>query len=174
MDVPVLGDDTLLGKLKESGVHNAFVGVGISGDTLLRKHLFELLQAEGFEVLSTIHPRAVIAQSAKIGVGVTILANAVINSNAVVGDNVIINTGAVVEHDCVIEDHVHIAPNACLAAGVHVGECSDVGMGACIRQNARIGRHVRVGAGAVVLRDTGDNVVLVGVPARFLRATGGA
>ena len=169
LGIPVLGDDCLLATLYYDGVRHAFIGLGSVGDTGPRRRLYEEVRGRGFEIVQTIHPQAIIAPSAQIGHGSTIMAAAVVNTATILGTNVVVNTGAIVEHDCVIGDHVHIASGARLASTVHVGEGTHIGLGACIRQCIHIGRQVVVGAGAVVVDDVPDNVVVVGVPARVLQ-----
>jgi UDP-perosamine 4-acetyltransferase len=171
LDVPVSGDDSLLSGLREQGVGYLFIGTGATGNTRLRQRLYKMALDHGFDIVNAIHPAAVIARSAHIGNGITVMANAVINPDARIGDNVVINTGAIVEHDCVLEDHVHIATGAHLAGSVHVGEGSHVGVGASVRQGIRIGKGSVVGAGAAVVKDVPDNVVVAGVPARILKGS---
>jgi UDP-perosamine 4-acetyltransferase len=169
LGVPVLGDDCLLTELYYEGVRHAFIGLGSVGDTAPRQRLYEEVRGRGFEIVQAIHPQAILAPSADIGPGATVMAAAVINTAASLGENVVVNTGAIVEHDCRIGDHVHIASGARLASTVDVGAGTHIGLGACIRQCIRIGRQAIVGAGAVVVDDVPDNVVVVGVPARVLQ-----
>lgn len=168
LGVPVLGDDNLLPRLWEQGVRHAFIGLGGSGDTEPRRRVYCVARKCGMTIVKAIHPSAVVAPSAKIGHGPTILANAVVNADACLGDNVTVNTGAIVEHECIIGDHVHIATGARLGGGVYVGSGSHIGLGASVRQDIRIGENAIVGAGAVVVKDVPDGVVVVGVPARIL------
>jgi len=163
--VRVLGDDTYLPELYAQGVRDAFIGVGTVGDSQSRIRVYELARRHGFRIVPAIHPTAVVAASAKIGDGPTIMANAIINPDAHLGDNVIVNTRAVVEHDCVIGDHVHIATGAVLAGMVTVGRGAHIGAGATIRQGLTIGEGAIVGAGAVVVRDVPAGTTVVGVPA---------
>ena len=168
LGVPVLGDDDMLPQLWEQEVRHAFIGLGGAGDTEPRRRVYCMARECGMTIVKAIHPSAVVASSAEIGHGPTILANAVVNADARLGENITINTGAIVEHECVIGDHVHVATGARLGGGVIVGNGSHIGLGASVRQDITIGENAIVGAGAVVVKDVPDGVVVVGVPARIL------
>jgi len=170
LGIPVLGDDTMLSELYEQGVRHAFLGVGSVERSELRCRLYEMIVQSGYKPVTAIHPAATIARSASLGHGLTIMAGAVVGVGAHLGDNVIVNSAAVVEHDCEIGDHAHISPGVRLAGGVRVGRRSHVGIGACVIENKNIGSGSTVGAGAVVVNDVPDNVVVMGIPARILRA----
>lgn len=165
----ILGDDDLLPQLLAEGVGSAFIGIGGVGDNFPRAEAYARILKLGFDPITAIHPRAVMARSAKLGRGVTIMAGVVVNPAAVIGDNVILNSQCTVEHDCVIGDHVHIAPGATLSGAVEVGRLSHIGTGASIRQGVRIGERVVVGVGSVVIKDVPDGMVVVGAPARPLK-----
>lgn len=169
LGVQVLGGDRLLPELRTGGLRWAFIGVGSVGDSSGRRRLYKMARSHGFEMISAIHPGAVISPSVRMGSGVTVMAGAIVNADAAFGENVIVNTGAIVEHDCTIGNHVHISPGARLASLVQVGDGAHVGLGACVLQGVTIGRNVVVGAGAVVVEDVPDEVTVVGVPARIVR-----
>lgn len=165
LGVPVIGDDSMLPKLYAGGITHFFVGVGTVGNAAPRRRLYEMALGSGLQPVNAIHPQAVVSPSAKLGMGVTIMAGVVINACAAVGDNVIINTGAIVEHDCVIAGHAHVATGARLSGAVRVGGMSHIGAGATVRQGITIGEHAVVGAGAVVVKDVPSGSIVVGVPA---------
>ena len=165
----ILGDDDLLPQLLAEGVGSAFLGIGGVGNNLPRAEAYDRILKLGFNLINAIHPRAVVARSAKLGRGVSIMAGVVVNPAAVIGDNVILNSQCTVEHDCVIGDHVHIAPGATLSGAVQVGRLSHIGTGASVRQGVRIGERVVVGVGSVVIDDVPDGMVVVGAPARPLK-----
>lgn len=169
LGVEVLGDDSLLSKLFDQGIRNAFMALGSVGNSELRSKLFEVLRNSGFKVISAIHPTAIVSGDAKLGVGTTMMAGSIINPGCSIGDNVIINTGVVIDHDCTIGDHVHLATGARLSGGVTIGNGSHVGAGATIRQGIVVGSNAIVGAGAVVIKTVPDNVTVVGVPAKIFK-----
>lgn len=166
---PVLGNDELLVRLADEGIRAAFLGLGVVTDTRPRIALFERAREHEFELISAIHPRAILAESARIGPGATIMAGAIVNAQTVIGQNVILNTGSIVEHDCHIGDHVHLASGARLGGNVRVGEGAFIGIGTSVLPGARIGAQSVVGAGAVVVSDVPDYCVAVGMPARVIR-----
>jgi len=164
--VPLLGGDEELPRLRATGIVHAFIGVGTPRNTDPRILLWGRLKELGFEVVSAVHPTAIVSSLATCGEGVTILARAVVNPQARLGQNVLINTGAIVEHDCQIGDHAHIASGAVLAGGVQVERGAFVGAGACIRPGIVIGAGAVVGTGAVVVKNVAAGSVVVGNPAR--------
>ncbi|QKF64183.1 UDP-N-acetylbacillosamine N-acetyltransferase [Campylobacter corcagiensis] len=139
------------------------------GDNKTRANLQEKAQNFGFNVVSLIHPNAIISNSAVIKKGVVIMAAAVVNANAIIENGAIINTNAVVEHDCVVGEFSHLSPNVSVAGGVKVGEFSHLGIGSSVIQNIKIGKNSIIGAGAVVIKDIPQNSVAVGVPARVIK-----
>ena len=163
---PVLGNAEWLSHV--ASMERICVALGV-GENRVRRKLAERCVAQGCEILTLVHPRAVISPSAALGAGSVVMAGAVVNPCARVGKGGIVNTGAVVEHDVVVEDYVHLSPNASLGGNARVGEGSHIGLGATVLPGVTVGSFVTVGAGAVVTRNTPDKVVLVGIPARVLR-----
>lgn len=130
-----------------------------------RLRLLKLLREQGANIVSVIHPSAVIASGCEIGRGVMVCAMAVVNTGSAIADAVIINTSATIDHDGILAEGVHISPGANLAGGVSVGTCSWVGIGSSVKQQVSIGDHVVVGAGAAVIKNVSSGMTVVGVPA---------
>ncbi len=136
------------------------------GDNAIRHKIGLTVLKHNKQLLTPIHPTAVISEKAEIGLGTFIAAQATVNALARVGRFVILNTGCIVEHECQIADGVHIAPGAVLAGNVSVGENSFVGANAVVKQGVKIGKNVVVGAGTVILKNVEDNQTIVGNPGR--------
>ncbi|MGX5659510.1 acetyltransferase [Castellaniella ginsengisoli] len=164
----IVGDDAGLAN-ELSRLDGVVVAIG---NNQIRQILLTQLHHAGAKVVSILHPAACVSVSARVGPGSVVMAGAVVNADAVIGMGAILNTACSVDHDCVLGDAVHISPGAHLAGDVHVGDRSWIGIGASVRQRAHIGSGVIVGAGAAVVSDVGDDLTVVGVPARSLSRRG--
>lgn len=165
LGIPVLEGDHHLARLRTEGQSRAFVALG---SNRLRAKLGQHLRELGYELVNAISPHAVISPSARLGVGVAVMAGAVINAEASIGDFAIINTGASIDHDCSIGTAAHLAPQCALAGGVRIGAGAFLGVGCKVIPEITIGDQVTVGAGSVVINTIPPGLTAVGVPARIL------
>jgi UDP-3-O-[3-hydroxymyristoyl] glucosamine N-acyltransferase len=81
---------------------------------------------------SNIHPSAVVHESVKIGIGVTIEPRAVIGQNVKIGNDVRIMAGVVIENDVCIGDNTIIQPCAVIGYSCVVGSDVLIGSGSVI------------------------------------------
>jgi len=169
LDIPIIGDDSILKELYNSGVKNAFVCVGALQNISIRDKIYYNLIAIGFNIPVLIHKDAIVSPYANIGFGTCVMPGAIVNPGVIIEGNCIVNTGAVIEHDCNVKRNTHISPRACLAGGVSIGCNTHVGMGSSIIQTIHIGNNVIIGAGTVVIENIVDNVVAVGVPSKIIK-----
>ncbi|MDY0117896.1 MAG: acetyltransferase [Sulfurimonadaceae bacterium] len=139
------------------------------GNNKTRAKIYHTLIASGFEVISLIHPSAIISASATIENGTVVMAGCVINADAKIGKGVILNTSCVIEHQTIIEDFVHISPKVALAGDVFVGELSHVGIGSVAIQGIRIGAESIIGAGSVIVRNIPAKSTAYGNPCRVIK-----
>lgn len=145
------------------------VGVALGvGSNKARLAVFERLVAEGQTIVTVVHPSAVVASAATLGVGCYVGPLAVIHADARVGRACIVNSGAIVEHDNVLGDGVHVSPKAALGGNVTLGDRVHIGLGASVIPGVTIGARSVVGAGAVVIADVPPDTTVVGVPAKPL------
>ena len=136
------------------------------GSNATREKIQEKLIDEGLNVVSLIHPSAVVGTDVEIGIGTVVMAGVVTNSSTRIGKGCIINTSSSLDHDNVIEDYVHISPGVNMAGTVKVGNGSWIGIGSVISNNVNICSGCKVGAGAVVVKDITEPGTYVGVPVR--------
>jgi sugar O-acyltransferase (sialic acid O-acetyltransferase NeuD family) len=158
---PILGTLSTLARCHHDG---CVIGIG---DNRVRQRIFRQLRAQGEQLFTIIHPRAVIAPDVVVGPGTVIFAGAVVNTGTVIGENVVLNTGCTVDHHTIVADHAHIAPGAHLGGDVKIGEGVLIGIGATVMPQRSVGAWSIVGAGALVHRDVPDCVTAIGAPVRF-------
>lgn len=167
--LPYLGTDAALKAIYESGVHNAAFGLGYMGKSLLRDKLYEQVKGTGFNLPAIIDPSATIALDAIIGQGTYVGKRAVVNADSHIGRMCIINTGSIIEHENQIGDFTHIAVGTVLCGNVVIGDHCLIGANSTVLQGLTVDKHSIVGASSVVLSNVGENVTVVGAPAKEKR-----
>ena len=140
-----------------------FVAIGSNS---VREKVQEKLIEEGLNVVSLIHPSAVLGTDVEVGIGTAVMAGVVINTSTRIGKGCIINTSASLDHDNMIEDYAHISPGAHLAGTVNVGRRSWLGIGSVVSNNISVCDDCIIGAGAVVIQNITEPGTYVGVPVR--------
>ena len=162
---PIYGSCADLIALNKAGNKRNINAIVAIGNNQIRQQKVELLKQNSFNLITLIHPTAVISRYASVAQGSVVFAGAIINAFANIGVGCIVNTSAIIEHDCVIGDFTHICPNVALAGGVSVGYKSWVGIGSQVRQLITIGNNCVIGAGSTVVKNIPDNVTAFGSPA---------
>lgn len=140
------------------------------GNALIRQKLQNLVLSRGFELITLIHPTAVIGSDVTIGNGSVVMPGAIINAKSTIGNGVIINSGAIIEHECTIGDFAHICPGVAIAGGTLVGERSWIGIGSSVIQNITIKPDITIGAGSVVVKDILEGSLAYGNPCRVVKS----
>lgn len=161
--VPVLGSSDPLRSRAIPNLSDVIVAIG---DNEARVRCARSAEEWGYQLVTAIHPRAVVAKGVKIGDGTVISAGAVVNPGVRIGKNVIINTVASVGHECTIGDGAHLGPGVNLGGRVGVGRLAWVGIGTSVRDGVSIGANAVVGAGSVVIKDVAAHVLAYGSPAK--------
>ncbi len=149
---------------------NNFGGIIIGiGDNKIRMDKYNYLKRHDCNIVSIIHPSAIISQSVSMGFGTVVMAGAIINAYSQIGYSCIINSNAVVEHDCLLSDGVHISPGVLLAGDVSIGISTWIGIGSTVKQQITIVNDVIVGAGSVVVKDIVEQGIFFGNPLKKLK-----
>lgn len=162
-------DIKVAGKLSDANkfISNSdfFVAIGSNG---VRCEITKKLVKAGANIVTLIHPSAIIGSCVEFGAGVVVMPGVVINNSTKVGDGVIVNTSASIDHDCVVGDYSHVSVGARVAGTVKIGKQVFLGVNCAVINNISVVDGVTIGAGAVVVKDIVKKGVYVGVPCRLI------
>jgi len=137
---PVFGSTAELASCRQ----HADAAIVAIGNNRLREALHYRLAAAGFELVTVIHPKAMVSPRAVIGAGSAIMAGAIVGTEAELGAGVIVNAASVVDHHCRVEDFGYLGVKAGMAGG------SVLGRSAWMQAGSVLGYGVKVEPGVVL------------------------
>ncbi len=131
-----------------------------------RAEIFASGRNLGYQFVSYVSSRAMVWPDLTVGQNCLVLNGAMVEPFSRIGDNCMVRAGALVSHDAVIGDHCFVAARAVVAGNVRVGDSCVIGLNSTVRDDLTIARRCFVGAGAVVVANTEEGGVYLGVPAK--------
>jgi sugar O-acyltransferase (sialic acid O-acetyltransferase NeuD family) len=149
---PIAGDYLLLG-----------IGVPYS-----RRRVAEQLLARDARFLTLVHPRAIVAPTASIGLGSIICPFAIVSDSAVLGRFVLANYHASFGHDASAGKYAVLSPYATLGGGARVEDEVFLGLHASVGPGIAVGPRSKVSANSCVLSATAADSLVYGVPGRVV------
>lgn len=122
----------------ESLLPNYYAVVVAIGNNKVRSKLIHQLEQLSANLLTLIHPKAIVSQKADIGIGSLIMAGSIIGPHALVGKGCILNPNSVADHDSIMEDYSHLGVGAVIPGT------------ACLKKGAWLRAGVSITYGDVV------------------------
>jgi len=113
-----------------------------------------------------IHPSAVIARSARVGIGCSIMANVVVNPNSIVGDHCTIHSNSLVGHDTKMGSYNFIAAHNVIGSSSKIGDANFFGLNSTFNNYIEIGDYNFIGMGSNVIKGFGSHQKVYGNPAK--------
>ena len=162
-DVPLFNQGDLFQFAKENKIQTAIMSIG---NNSVRGIKYNLFKNAGFEMLSIVHPKALIDTEVVYGDNVIIEMGTAIHTHSKIGNNVFLGGDALIGHHNIIGNHVLVGGNASFGGAVVVEDYASIGVGSSIKPGVTIGKGAVVGVGAVVIKDVEPGTTVVGVPAK--------
>jgi len=116
-----------------------------------------------------VDPDAIIGKNITIREGVIICAGSICTASIEIGRHTIINLNCTVGHESALGEFCTIAPSVSISGNTKMGDIVEVGTGAKIREKVSIATGCVIGMGSVLTKNTAENKVLVGNPARTIK-----
>lgn len=133
-----------------------------------RYDVLQWLLTHDRQLLSYIHPTAVIEPSAQIGRGCFIGACSHVAPGAEVGNGVYCYSKVNIEHDSFVGDASFLAPSVNIAGGVHLGKRCFCGIASVIFNDVTVGDDVLIGGASAITQDIPEGSSVIGNPMRIL------
>jgi sugar O-acyltransferase (sialic acid O-acetyltransferase NeuD family) len=164
---PLVISSNWIDKIKELGINKV---LSLEPSNLLRKKQLELIRESGLELVSAIHPSALILPEAQIAKGVWVNAGVIIGYKVEIGAGTLINTGVQIDHHNILEECCQLDPGVVTAGNVVLRSCCHIHTGVTLINRIEVGENSIVGAGAVVLKNVQKDCTAVGVPAKVIKS----
>lgn len=139
------------------------------GDSKIRQAIVEKIEKTNVKFTTLIHPSVIHSDSVEIGEGTIVQAGSVLTVDTKIGNHCKIDTNCTIAHDCILEDYVTLNPGVHINGNNRVETGAYLGSGVVTKEKIRIGKWCIIGAGTVLIKDTKDFSVYVGVPGKIKR-----
>lgn len=130
----------------------------------VRRAVAEGLEARGARFLTLIHPTAIVADTAEVGMGTVICPSAILSEGIVIGKFVLVNYLASVAHDSIVEDFTVISPYAAVAGNARLGPSVFLGMHATVAPGVIVGGGTRISSHSWARKNVPESSLVHGNP----------
>lgn len=159
----------VLGGITELNAWESHLDIAIAiGTPQIVKHIADGITNENIGFPNIIAPNVqwLDKQNVRMGKGNIICSGCLISCNVELGNFNILNGFIPVGHDTTLGNYNVIMPSCNISGGVIMGECNFMGVKSVILQYLKVGNNVKIGAGSIVLRNTKDGYLYIGIPAQ--------
>lgn len=146
-----------------------FVAVSYARLNALRTEKYLAAKKNGYKIVSYISSKAINWAELVAGENCFILENNVIQPFVKIGNNVTLWSGNHIGHHSTIEDNCFIASHVVVSGGVTIKENCFIGVNVTLRDHITIEKNNVLSAGALILKNTVENGVYLGSPAKLAK-----
>lgn len=158
--LPVLPFDSIEDEFSPEH-YDMLIAIAYTQMNQVREQKYKQAKSKGFNLISYVHPTAIVYPEVTIGENCQIGPYTVIQQDTIIGDNVIIRDGCHIGHNNCIEDHCFISANTNVSGHVSIESNSFLGASCTIKDRLTIKKSSLIGAGVTILNDTEEKDVYV-------------
>jgi sugar O-acyltransferase (sialic acid O-acetyltransferase NeuD family) len=152
----ILGNLESVARSHPPSEHGIAMAIGYA-DLPARWAAWERIRSAGYRAPPLIHPRAYVADNARIGEGAMVMAGSIVDVHAEIGELDVLWPGACVNHDSRIGPNCFLSPNSTVCGFVDIGPHSFIGAGAVVVDRVIVPRLSFIKAGSVRSDGTGKS-----------------
>lgn len=159
----------ILGGMQElneyDGPLSIAIGVGSPGAV---RAIVGNIKNENVDFPNLLDPTVLIADenNYELGKGNVFCANCIVSIAVKVGDFNSFNNCTVLGHDDVVGSYNSFMPNVNISGGVKIGDGNFFGVKSTVLQYLKIGDNTKIGGMALILRNTKDGCLYMGIPGK--------
>ena len=144
---------------------NDYVVIG-SGDTTIRKRIYEHLKGRLIPFFTVMDPSSVQFHFSELGEANIFTLNCMISSDVKIGNGNLFNGYVAVGHDTKIGNFNFFGPTSQILGEVEIGDLNSIGTSAVLLPHSKIGNNNKIAPLSAVYKGCGDNCCMLGNPAR--------
>lgn len=143
-----------------------FIPMSAKAVNSMRQKKYDSAKEMGYELVSYVSSRALVLPETRIGDNCFIFEGNVIQPFASIGNDCILWSGNHIGHHSTIGDHCFIASHVVISGRCNIGSNCYFGVNSTVRDGISIGPRCIIGAGALIMRDTEESQVYMGLPGK--------
>ena len=143
-----------------------FIAVGATSMNSVRKTIFDRVKQDGLKLASYISSRAFVWHNVEIGENVFVFENNTLQPFTTIEDNCILWSGNHIGHRTVVRANTFISSHCVVSGYCEIGENSYLGVNCTINDKVKIAPRTLLGSGSVITKNTIEDTIYVGNPAR--------
>lgn len=166
--LPVIAFETIEKEYPPSQ-NDLFVAISYAELNDVRKRKYLQAKMKGYQLANYVSSKATIWPGIQMGDNCFILEDNTIQPFVQLGNNIILWSGNHIGHHSVIHDHCFISSHVVVSGGVVIKDQCFLGVNATLRDHIVIKKNCIIAAGSLVLKDTEENGVYAGSPAKLMK-----
>ncbi len=125
-----------------------------TGETVVRKQLWEKLAAQGIPLETLVSPEVYLDEFDTLHPGCVLTEGTILGGNNTFGLCSYVNLGCKIGHNASLGAFSVLSPGCIVSGSVTIGDGTYIGTGAAIRDEVTIGKNCIIGMGSLVTKKT--------------------
>lgn len=159
----------VLGGTKELNEHvgQLSIAIGVGSPNAVKAIVGNITKAD-VDYPNLLDPTVQIADANnyELGKGNVFCSNCIISIAVKVGDFNSFNNNTILGHDDIVGSYNSFMPNVNICGGVKIGDSNFFGVKSTVLQYLKIGNDTKIGGMTLILRNTKDGLLYMGVPGK--------